>query len=212
MVIERFWSKVSVKSEAECWEWQANKNNKGYGLYRPGGAAPKVLAHRLSYEFKNGSIPLGMHILHSCDNPACVNPEHLSAGTRKENMVDSAQKGRTAGMALADASVINLLKDYTDGMGHAHIAAKYGISVKSVPDFTGGKSRAWLHGKHGCPSLQELKDAKNLKPNAIATAEIVLEIRARLARGEQGKDLAVEYGLHKATISDIKLRKIWRDT
>lgn len=128
-----------------------------------------------------------------------------------QNMVDSASKGRAGNMKLADASVISLLKDYIAGMSHAEIAAKYGISVKSVPDFTTGKSRAWLHGNHGCPSLQELKDARNLKPGALLTAEMVLEIRSRLANGEQGKLLAEEFGVHKATISDIKLRKIWAD-
>lgn len=171
----------------------------------------KKLAHRLSYEAVNGKIPEGMHIMHSCDNPRCVNPKHLSAGTHADNMIDAAMKGRSGNMLVSDSSVIALLKDYIAGMSRAEIASKYGISVRSVPDFTGGKSRAWLHGKHGCPTLEELKKAKNLKPGALLTAEKVREIRERIASGEQGKLLAEEYGVHKATISDIKLRKIWKD-
>src|SRR5690606_5052838 len=135
MLNHRFWSKVTVKTQSDCWEWHANRNNKGYGLFRPGGSAPKKLAHRLSYEHAYGKIPDGMHILNSCANPACVNPAHHSAGTLRDNMTDAAQKGRAAGMKLADASVIDLLKDNVAGMSHAGIAAKYRLSVKSVPDY-----------------------------------------------------------------------------
>ena len=211
MLNERFWSKVAVRTDKDCWEWQANKNNKGYGMFSINSYVGKKLAHRLSYENSFGKIPDGMHILHSCDNPACVNPSHLSAGTRSDNMTDCASKGRTGNMALADVSVICLLKDYIEGMSHADIASKYGISVKTVPDFVTGDSRKWLHGKHGCPSTEEIRNAKNLKPNATLTAETVLEIRKKLKSGMMGKDIAIEYGVHSATVSDIKLRKIWKD-
>lgn len=211
MLNHRFWSKVAVKTENECWEWTANRNNKGYGMFSLGSIIGKKLAHRLSYEESFGKIPEGMEILHSCDNPSCVNPSHLSAGTRKDNMVDAVQKGRSAGMKLADASVIALLKDYIRGMSHADIAIKYGISVRSVPDFVTGDSRKWLHGKHGCPTTEELRNARNMKPGALLTADLVLEIREKLKQGVMGKDLAAMYGVHKATISDIKLRKIWDD-
>lgn len=180
-------------------------------MFSMGTYVGKKLAHRVSYEMHNGPIPKGMHIMHSCDNPACVNPNHLSAGTRSDNMTDCAQKGRNANMSLADASVIALLNDYIEGMGHSEIASKYGISIRTVPDFVSGRSRPWLHGKHGCPTLEDLKAAKKAKKWATLTPEIVTEIRQRLKAGEMGKDLAVEYGIHKATISDVKLRKIWAD-
>jgi hypothetical protein len=210
MLGTRFWSKVN-KIEDGCWEWASNKNNMGYGRFSLGSVIGKKLAHRLSYEEANGPIPNGMHICHKCDNPACVNPDHLFAGTRSDNMTDSAKKGRTWNMRLADASVIALLKDYISGMSREAMGKKYGIATCSVDDFTTGSSRKWLHGKHGCPTFEELQSAKRLKPSAILNAETVLEIRARLENGEQGKDLAAEYGMHKATISDIKLRKIWKD-
>lgn len=204
--------KFTRSVETGCWEWSASKNNKGYGLIWSPEDGKKILAHRFSYRhFVDSNLGAGQVVLHSCDNPGCVNPGHLSAGTKKDNSIDAARKGRSGGMMLPDAKVISLLRDYIAGLGHREIAAKYGISVRSVPDFTGGSSRAWLHGKHGCPSLEELKAAKNRKPGAKVTTEIAIEIRRRLASGELGKDLAQEYGLHKATISDIKLRKIWAD-
>ena len=94
MLDERFWSKVSRVSLNGCWEWTANKNNQGYGLYRPGGTAPKRLAHRLSYADRNGDIPKGMLVLHKCDNPLCVNPDHLVLGTFRDNTQDMVAKGR----------------------------------------------------------------------------------------------------------------------
>lgn len=90
----RFFSKVLLGSKEDCWLWLANKNNKGYGMIRAGGLAPKVLAHRVSYEIFKGKIPDGLVVMHSCDNPSCVNPSHLSAGTMLENTQDMIKKGR----------------------------------------------------------------------------------------------------------------------
>lgn len=88
--MDRFWSKVK-KSEG-CWEWQATLSNKGYGQFRVDGKL--ALSHRFAYELAKGPILKGLHILHSCDNPACVNPDHLSVGTRADNMQDMTSKGR----------------------------------------------------------------------------------------------------------------------
>ena len=90
----RLWAKIEKREANECWEWKGNKNNKGYGMIRLGGSAPKVLAHRVSFEMSKGEIPDGMIIMHSCDNPACCNPDHLSLGTMKLNHKDMVDKGR----------------------------------------------------------------------------------------------------------------------
>lgn len=89
---QRFWAKVDVSGE--CWEWKANKNNKGYGMIRLGGLASKVLAHRVSYELEHGVIPGDKIVMHRCDNPGCVNPAHLRLGTMLDNMLDKVAKGR----------------------------------------------------------------------------------------------------------------------
>lgn len=80
-----------VKAENGCWEWKAAKINTGYGLMRVGNIAK--LAHRLSYERRHGSAD-GLFVCHRCDNPGCVNPDHLFVGTQTDNMRDMSRKGR----------------------------------------------------------------------------------------------------------------------
>lgn len=207
-----------VDTESGCWNWTRGKS-KGYGAINANGRM--WAAHRVSYERAKGPIPEGMSVCHSCDNPACINPAHLFIGTHRDNMLDKERKGRgnhvglsgenNPNCKLSDARVIALLKDYIGGMLREDIAAKYGISILSVSDFTTGKSRAWLHGNHGCPTLQELKDARRFKHKAILTEDKVREIKALIASGMQGKDIAERFGVHKATISDIRQGKTWSD-
>jgi hypothetical protein len=87
---DRFDKKV-VKTDG-CWNW-TGRTVKGYGTLRMG--LKYVGAHRVSYELHKGEIPPGMCVLHSCDNPGCVNPAHLWAGTKNDNNVDKGKKGRS---------------------------------------------------------------------------------------------------------------------
>jgi hypothetical protein len=87
---DRFLNKV-YKTDS-CWLWTGAKSNTGYGHMTISKKTVKV--HRLSYEIFKGEIPDRMIILHSCDTPLCVNPEHLSIGTKKENSTDAVKKKR----------------------------------------------------------------------------------------------------------------------
>jgi hypothetical protein len=89
-ILERFWPKVE-KGNA-CWIWKGSRDAAGYGHI---GFEKRVeKAHRISWMLAHGKIPGGMDICHTCDNPSCVNPDHLFLGTRSENILDSVAKGR----------------------------------------------------------------------------------------------------------------------
>jgi hypothetical protein len=93
---DRFWSKVD--KTGQCWLWRSAIGGSGYGFFWIGGAKRSEYAHRLAWMSANGkvTIPVGMVIMHSCDNKLCVNPAHLSLGTPIDNKQDSVRKGRHA--------------------------------------------------------------------------------------------------------------------
>lgn len=93
-LFRRFTSKISVNKKNGCHEWIAALNAKGYGFCRNALAPNDTLAHRVAWVIFRGDIPEGMGVLHRCDNPCCVNTEHLFLGDQKENMADMAKKGR----------------------------------------------------------------------------------------------------------------------
>jgi len=86
----RFWSKVKITDG--CWEWQAHRVS-GYGQFSIAGRKLEY-AHRVSWVLSGNAIPQGLSVLHRCDNPACVRPDHLFLGTQLDNMKDMIEKGR----------------------------------------------------------------------------------------------------------------------
>ena len=84
-----------------CWLWTGYRNRGGYGELKHRGK--RVLAHRLSWRLAHGNLPASLHVLHRCDNPACVRPEHLFLGTNQDNVADRIAKGRPGGRPPMDS-------------------------------------------------------------------------------------------------------------
>lgn len=155
-----FWSKVDKGSEADCcWLWTSEVNNKGYGVHRiwrgtGGRRCKKVLAHRHAYAETTGEEISGRVLLHSCDNPPCVNPAHLRPGTQAENIEDARSKGRMVapphlpgsrhpGSRLTEPDVIEILGRLRAGESQVSIAGRFGVSHGAVSQIKCGKS--WKH-------------------------------------------------------------------
>ena len=149
--LERFMDKV-VKRQDGCWEWTAKRTRDGYGSFWNGEhydaqrtKPVTVLAHRWAYEHLKGEDPRGMVVCHSCDNPWCVNPGHLFAGSQKDNVYDCIRKSRhrnaRAALSQSDAEVIRA--EYRGEYGDiARLARKYGASKRPIGDIVHRK-RAW---------------------------------------------------------------------
>jgi len=91
--VTRFWSYVKLTAnQYVCWEWTAYKNNLGYGRFRIQYKTLK--AHRVAYFLSTGKDPAKLRVCHTCDNPSCVNPNHLFLGTMGDNIKDMRAKGR----------------------------------------------------------------------------------------------------------------------
>lgn len=84
---DHFWRQVDTSGDG-CWEWQGYRLPRGYGHFASSSA------HRRSWELTNGPIPEGRWVLHHCDNPPCVRPDHLYAGTASDNAQDRERRGR----------------------------------------------------------------------------------------------------------------------
>lgn len=143
--IKRFWSRV--KKSPKCWEWIGYKTADGYGQYYHVGA------HRIAYYLAHGNIPMGMCVLHRCDNPVCVNPEHLFIGTDRDNVLDMISKkrgayydGRSNGDArkLSECQVLEIRKFYKSGnFTQAELGRKYKTDKSNVGSIVKGKT--WRH-------------------------------------------------------------------
>ena len=145
----RLMSRVKIPSDPNlCWEIQGAKTHDGYGIIRGEG---ERLAHRVAYTLAYGPIPKGMCVLHSCDNPACVNVNHHFLGTRKDNNADRAAKGRSNtpsgerhhNAKLTVEAVLDIRHMYSLGHAQKEIGKKHGIPQATVSRIV--RRESWKH-------------------------------------------------------------------
>ena len=145
---ERFWEKVDIRGEDECWPWTACTNH-AYGWFRLSGSSTN--AHRVAYELSTGQeIPIGQVVRHKCDNPPCCNPGHIILGTQADNIRDRMKRGRcrpAKGEINGQAKLIdqNVREIRASKLSNAYLSRKYGINASGISRIRSGKQ--WVHVK-----------------------------------------------------------------
>lgn len=136
---DRFWENVNIGNTDQCWEWKLLKfpGNYNYGRVFRWGNNIGAYAHRVAWGLKNGSIPSGMHICHTCDNPPCCNPNHLFLGTPRDNTLDSISKGRRKGSGgiseLTKEQAKEIKNSYvSDNISFVSLGKQYSLSATTI--------------------------------------------------------------------------------
>lgn len=148
---QRFWDKVDRRGRDECWPWRSTaRSGFGYGAFRAKYPAPTMNAHRIAYMLTFGLVPPGHFVLHTCDNPACCNPSHLTAGTPKDNMRDLVERGRLGdarrfGVDNGNAKLTpeQVLEIRASTLGTVALARQYGVTRDTIRDVRIRKN--WKH-------------------------------------------------------------------
>lgn len=134
----------------DCWEWIGFRSPLGYGRFKLNGII--LLAHRISYILFNGEIDSALCCLHKCDNPGCVNPNHLFLGTREDNVKDARQKGRSCyaigekngRVKLIEYKVKEIKALLLQGKSQADIAKNFGVSQSTVSSIKQGRNWKYI--------------------------------------------------------------------
>lgn len=132
-IAERFWTKANVRGDEDCWPWTACMDSAGYGRFTVSAAMRGIPSQRVAFYLTHGRWPRPC-CLHTCDNPACVNPRHLVEGTQAENVADMVGKGRhrvRTKVSERDVQIIRLLVGRI-GVSQKEIAERYGMSEDGV--------------------------------------------------------------------------------
>ncbi len=146
--ISSFWEKVDRTRRTECWNWTAAMTCKGYGRFWISGKT-FLGAHQVSWILANGLIPRGQCVLHKCDNPGCVNPDHLWLGTKGDNSLDMVSKGRSARgernshAQISEQTVQEIRKLFRDGTKQVDLIRRFGISQGHIHKIVRGLR--WVH-------------------------------------------------------------------
>lgn len=178
----RFWDRVDIKGEDDCWLWRGGLTTHGYGLFYVsllGFSNRSFLAHRFSLALTTGTLPK-LLACHKCDVPACVNPTHLYWGTFSQNHKDAVDRG------------------LYNNFGNNHSSK---LHPESVP-------RGNSHYSHLKP---ELVPRGERKAGSVFTAGQVREIRTEYARGGVSQlSIAKRFGVNESTIGELLRRETWK--
>jgi len=210
-VIDRFWDKVDVRGPDDCWEWTASKS-RGYGQMSSRYGESPYKAHRLSWEIHNGD-PADLCVLHTCDNPSCVNPAHLFLGTQRDNVHDMVSKGRSHGSQqrreenpaaiLTEEDVAHIRSMYlTASFRPKDISAAFPVSYATVQSVL--QNRSW-HDPSYDPKTVAGKVAGLPRPERRVLDDDGIESVLKMtAEGMSSRAIAKALGVSKPVVLKVR--------
>ena len=195
--VDKFWSKVDKLSENECWEWVGGKRGR-CGIMKIGNKT--VSAHRLSFFIHNKGIDDFLQVRHICDNPPCVNPNHLTQGSAKKNSDDKLHRNRHT-YKFSNEEVLEMRSLPMTSTICRELSRIHNVSATSIRNMLTGQTYWWVDGAVQVPPQHT---AHTLTPEQVS------EILNRLESGKWGinRQLAKEYGVKEATICHIKKNRL----
>lgn len=201
--LERFWSKVDKRGEDECWNWIKFKDKDGYGnlTFRQ----KSYPAHRFAYYLEFGEYDDNCFVCHKCDNPSCVNPNHLFLGDSKTNVADRHIKNRDAigskigTSKLLESEVSEIMRLYFNKlMKIKDIAKKFNINKSTIERIISGER--WGH----------VVENRGIYDNGRRlTKESAEEIRNLYKQGVMQIDIAPMFNIDQSTVSNIISGRRW---
>lgn len=145
---QRFWAKVAIGGDEDCWPWTGRLNENGYGVFDL-DSTPNI-ASRIAYMLANGVDPSEAMVCHSCDNPPCCNPSHLWLGSHGDNMKDMALKGRAHVIGWcgddhprSKLSSVDVLTIRASGTPTSILAREFGVTTSAIYNIR--ERKTWRH-------------------------------------------------------------------
>lgn len=226
---ERFHELYDRRSDDECWPWTGYRNKQGYGIIcgkAEDGRHKRIMAHRLSLKLHTGHEPKDLVCCHECDNPSCVNPNHLTWETQAYNLQGARDRGRISppprgpkrvvvrkgeesfSAKLTEKDVLEIYRIRIEkGLSAHHIAPIFGVSWQAIGFILDGSNWSHLLGTQGAPTAEELRAASN-RGGKISAREIPI-VRDLIKGGKTDKEIAETYNVTTATIWNIRTGRTW---
>jgi hypothetical protein len=208
----------SAQSPTGCLEWTGPTIGWGYGSLKLRGK--NYTTHRAAWLAYRGPIPAGAWVLHRCDNPPCINPEHLFLGDAKANTADMHAKGRygrprTVGEdqwnhKLTWAQVREIRQRYADGERQTDLAEAYGVNQGGISSVVLYKT--WNDADVDSKAIPRHYPIGQDHHNAKLTMDIARLIRAACAAGDRQEAVSLRFGVSQSLVSLIWLNKRWVET
>ena len=209
---DRFFQYVSKKDEDSCWEWLGTKNEDGYGAFLYNGKM--IGSHRVSWLLFNKEIEKDKIVLHTCNNPSCVNPNHLRLGTQKENVQQMFSENRDNHARGENVKVSKLKKNepdeirkkYENGKNMVILAKEYNVSCTCISNIISNKT--WKNNDYKPHNEMKIQNSNlsKLKWNIINSIRKDYQIEKLDAN-----QLIIKYNIPRTTINNIISNRTWYD-